>query len=35
VERLAVLSRGTSGRVRGLISRASLMNRDQRELEQS
>jgi CIC family chloride channel protein len=35
VERLAVLSRGTSGRVRGLISRASLMNRYQRELEQS
>jgi hypothetical protein len=35
VERLTVLSRDTPAQVKGLISRASLMNRYQRELEMS
>jgi CBS domain-containing protein len=35
VERLTVLSRDTPAQVKGLISRASLMNRYQRELELS
>ena len=35
VERLVVLSRDVPAQVMGLISRASLMNRYQRELEAS